>query len=67
MPALSDALRFVHDPGTTTEQLRRACVILEIDSAGDDDLLRSRLLAHLRERDAAEPVVCLNPNIPADF
>jgi hypothetical protein len=63
MPLKPDAVRFVVDATTSTEQLRRACEILGLPLEGGPDALRARLLKHLEPLDAAEPVVCLNPSL----
>jgi hypothetical protein len=63
MPLLPEALRFAENPDTSADQLRRACELLDLDSSGTPPEVRARLLAHLRTLDAAEPVVCLNPNV----
>lgn len=65
MPTLTDAFGFVLDPDTSVEQLRRACAILELDTTGDAETLRARLRDQLQLHPAEEPVVCLNPRIPA--
>jgi hypothetical protein len=61
MPHLSDAIRYAADPSTSVEELRRACEILALPTAGAPDELRSRLREHLRALDDERPVVCLNP------
>jgi hypothetical protein len=63
MPLRSEALHFAENPATSVEQLRRACELLALDSSGTPPEVRARLLAHLKTLDAAEPVVCLNPNV----
>lgn len=61
MPTRTDALRFVQDPSTSAEKLRRACEILGLDAEGSADSLRSLLTGHVERLPAEEPVVCLNP------
>jgi hypothetical protein len=65
MPVLHEALRFAENPATSADQLRRACELLDLNSSGTPPEVRERLLAHLKTLDAAEPVVCLNPNFKA--
>jgi hypothetical protein len=65
MPLLQEALRFAENQATSADQLRRACELLDLDSSGTPSEVRARLLAHLKTLDAAEPVVCLNPNVKA--
>ena len=65
MPLLQEALRFAENQATSDDQLRRACDLLALDSSGTASEVRARLLAHLNALDAAEPVVCLNPNVKA--
>jgi hypothetical protein len=64
MPFLREALTFAENPSTSADQLRRACELLALDSSGPDDVVRARLLAHLKELDSEAPVVCLNPKVP---
>jgi hypothetical protein len=63
MPFVPEALRFAENPATSDDQLRRACDLLALDSSGTPSEVRGRLLAHLKTLDAAEPIVCLNPNV----
>jgi hypothetical protein len=65
MPLKPDAVRFVADATTSTEQLRRACEILGLPLEGGPEALRARLLKHLEALDAGAPVVCLNPRLVA--
>lgn len=66
MPSKLDAVTFAAAPGTTPEQLRRACRILGLPTDGGPDELRARLLAHLDPLDAQAGVVCLNPRPTPD-
>jgi hypothetical protein len=61
MPSLSDAIRYADSPSTGDEELRRACEILMLPTAGSAEELRARLRRHLGTLDAERPVVCLNP------
>jgi len=61
MPRLSDAIRYADSPSTSEDELRRACEILMLDTAGTPEELRARLRGHLGALDAERPVVCLNP------
>ena len=63
MPLLPEAMRFAENPATSADQLRHACDLLALDSSGTPSEVRGRLLAHLKTLDAAEPIVCLNPNV----
>jgi hypothetical protein len=63
MPFQPEALRFAENPATSVEQLRHACELLALDSSGNSDELRERLLAHLRTLDSETPIVCLNLNV----
>jgi hypothetical protein len=63
VPIKPDAVRFVADAATSTEQLRRACEILGLPVEGGPEALRARLLKHLEPLDAAAPVACLNPRL----
>jgi hypothetical protein len=63
MPLFPEALRFVQNPSTSADQLRRACELLALDISGPQEALRARLLAHLKELDSEAPVVCLNPKV----
>ena len=65
MPTLGEALHFARDPGTTAEQLRRACALLFLETSGGPDELRVRLVAHLETLSTTSAVVCLNPKILA--
>jgi hypothetical protein len=61
MPRVSDAIRYADSPSTSEDELRRACEILMLPTAGTPVELRARLLEHLGTLDAERPVVCLNP------
>ncbi|MGH9361614.1 MAG: hypothetical protein ACRD2T_06825 [Thermoanaerobaculia bacterium] len=65
MPTLAEAFRFVRDPATTAEQLRRACELLALPADGSPPDLRLRLLAHLATLEPEQSVVCLNPRLTA--
>jgi hypothetical protein len=65
MPSKADAFHFVQDPATPLDKLRSACEILGLDAGGSEEAVRARLTEHLRALDPVEPVVCLNPAIPA--
>ncbi len=65
MPTLGEALRFVRDPRTTTEQLRRASELLFLAADGEPEALRHRLVAHLEALAPNADVVCLNPRLIA--
>jgi hypothetical protein len=62
MPSQADALRFVSDPHTAPEKLRRACEILALSGAGSTQVLRSKLVDYLILLDPLAPVVCLDPS-----
>ena len=62
MPSRTDAFRFVSDPATSHDQLRQAREILGLDSGGPLEILRARLIEHVRTLNPIEPVVCLNPS-----
>jgi hypothetical protein len=66
LPTLDDALEFVRDPDTSESRLRRACEILELNTLGDEAVLRRRLLERLSHHPASQEVVCLNPNLPRE-
>lgn len=61
MPRLIEALHYADDPGTSVDELRRACEILGLAHDGTAEELRARLRAHLGALDGERPVVCLNP------
>ena len=61
MPTQADALRFLTDPQTSEDKLRRACEILGLSIAGSPEEIRARAVAHAEGLPAEEPVVCLNP------
>jgi hypothetical protein len=61
MPRLRDAIHYAESPSTGEDELRRACEILMLPTAGTAEELRARLRGHLATLDAERPVVCLNP------
>jgi hypothetical protein len=65
MPNLTDAIRYADNPSTGEDELRRACEILQLPTAGSARELRARLREHLGTLDADRPVVCLNPGLIA--
>jgi len=63
MPFVPEALRFAQNPATSLDQLRRACELLDLDTSGTSEELRTRVLAHLNTLDDETPIVCLNPKV----
>ena len=61
MPSPADARRFLTDPRTSTEQLRRACELLGLPAHGSPDEMRARAVGHTEALTADADVVCLNP------
>ena len=62
MPTLTEALNFAKDPNTTVDQLQKACTMLNIEYSDEDiEEVRKKLLEHLEQLQADQPVVCLNP------
>ena len=61
MPTPAEALRFVNDPQTSLDKLRRACDLLGVPSHGSQDDIRARVVAHVEALAPGAAVVCLNP------
>ena len=63
MPTRTDALRFLTDPRTSTEQLRRACELLGLPADGSPEEMRARAVGHAEALTADADVICLNPRL----
>ena len=61
MPTRAEALRFVTDPHTSADKLRRACDLLGVPTDGSQAELQARIVAHVEALAPEAPVVCLNP------
>jgi ketosteroid isomerase-like protein len=63
VPTRAEALRFVTDPGTSVEKLRRACDLLGVPAEGSPAEVRARVVALVETLAPEAPVVCLNPAV----
>jgi uncharacterized protein (TIGR02246 family) len=61
VPTRDEALRFVTEPQTSLDKLRRACDLLGIPADGSPADVRARVAAHVEALEPGAPVVCLNP------